>query len=152
MRAWRLVRAEFASVAFTGAGAEEWGGRWNDPGDAVVYCSEHLSLAALEILANANRSELRGRYAAIEAIIPDDLLLESADYGLLPTGWNRPLISEPSRSIGRRWLQDRRAVGLVVPSAVMPQERNVLLNPRHPDFTRLEMMTPIPFAFDPRLV
>ena len=83
--------------------------------------------------------------------VPDELVV-AIEATMLPAGWNRkdgePLIA---RSIGDRWLANQVSAGLQVPSSVIPQEYNVLLNPAHPEFTQFTYGDPLNFPFDPRI-
>jgi len=127
------------------------GGRWNSAGLAVVYASEHLSLAILEILvhAPAPSSRLVAR-ARAEIEIPDALIEEVLPQSL-PANFGPSSPYAETQAIGDEWLRSKRAVAQVVPSAIVPLERNVLLNPHHPDFTKVIWGSFDPIALDPRL-
>jgi RES domain-containing protein len=88
---------------------------------------------------------------AIPADIPDDLKLEAVDPRKLPKNWRDYPAPEALKDIGARWLEHAATAVLAVPSAVIPSERNYLLNPKHGDFTRIRIEDPIPFAFDSRM-
>ncbi len=75
--------------------------------------------------------------------------MSTLDEGTLPGGWQGAL--EVTRECGRAWVEAGRSVALLAPSVIIPGERNVLINPLHPDFARLEPTEPVPFRFDPRL-
>jgi RES domain-containing protein len=152
LRAWRLVRPAFgdASLAFSGEGARRYGGRWNAPGRPVVYASLHLSLAALETLAHADRRRFERDYVAFEIIVPNELILELRDEDL-PAGWRSRPSSAGARTVGDAWLTQRASVALSVPSVLVPQERNLLLDPVHPRFDEVRVEPPRAFRFDERL-
>jgi RES domain-containing protein len=87
----------------------------------------------------------------IEIEILASVSLETVDLATLPKGWDGAVPVDDTRIIGREWqLRDDSAV-LSVPSAIVPRERNYLLNPDHRDFSRIEFAAPVPFQFDPRL-
>ena len=88
---------------------------------------------------------------AIPADIPVDLKLEAVDPHKLPKNWRDYPAPEALKSIATGWLERSASAVLEVPSAVIPSERNYLLNPKHADFTRIRIEDPIPFAFDPRM-
>jgi RES domain-containing protein len=115
-----------------------------------VYTSEHLSLAALEVLVHAQGRSALADLLCLEIAIPSGMS-ETLAIADLPTDWRSPDPPLSLRDVGTRWLAEQRSVALRVPSAVVAKEYNVLLNPRHPDFTRLKATTPEPFDFDPRL-
>lgn len=146
MRVWRLTQPRFAPD-LEGEGARLAGGRWNLAGIPVVYTSDSLALAALEVLVHLpgiERSKQRiPRYIAIGLDVPDSLV---ADPGLLP---DLPL--HESQALGDAWLRSGSSLGLLVPSRVIPLERNVLLNPRHPAMAEVRVAVSEPFVFDDRL-
>lgn len=152
MRVWRLVRPAFgeAAAAFSGEGARRFGGRWNSVGRAVVYASEHLSLAALESLAHADRKRFARDLVAFEVYLPTDLVAVLGD-AEVPEGWRARPDAPAARAVGDAWLAARAHPALSVPSVLVPQERNVLLDPTHPRFAEVRIGAPIPFRFDDRL-
>jgi len=152
LRAWRLVRPAFgdAASAFSGEGARRYGGRWNAPGRAVVYASLHLSLAALETLAHADRRRFERDHVAFELRVPHALVLELRDDDLPPDWRTRP-VSQAARAIGDAWLEQRASVALSVPSVLVPQERNLLLAADHPGFGDVHIGPALRFRFDERL-
>lgn len=152
MRAWRLVRPSFgdAGAAFSGEGARRFGGRWNSVGRSVVYASEHLSLAALEVLAHADRRRFARDLVAFEVQVPADLIAVLAEADV-PAGWRARPDAPAARAMGDAWLAAGTHVALSVPSVLVPQERNLLLDPAHPRFSEIWIGAPEPFRFDDRL-
>ncbi len=151
IRAWRIVKARFAATAFDGEGARIYGGRWNSAGRPAVYLGGTPAIAALEVLAhNARPALLEASYVIIEARLPDDAVLD-LDVGALPSGWDDP--ADPSRAaaLGDAWLESGASLALRVPSAVLPLERDLVVNVRHPRVVELVVGEPQPFRFDPRL-
>ena len=149
MVVWRLARAVYP--ALDGEGARRRGGRWNEPGTPVVYTSEHLSLAVLESLVHADPDLLPDDLTAFQIEIPDEIAepaLVAFEAGGLPDGWEAP---DVSARLGQEWAASGGAV-MVVPSVVVPQERNVLLNPRHARAPEIRVVRREPFAFDTRLL
>lgn len=147
---WRIVKAKRSAAAFDGEGARKNGGRWNSPGFAAVYTSATPSLAALEIVVNVPRSALLLEYVFFSCHLPEDLI-EAVDLRALPPNWRNSPIPPEIQAIGDEWLRSGRSVALQVPSAIMPQESNFVLNPVHPEFSRIHIESAEPFAFDPRL-
>jgi RES domain-containing protein len=152
MRVWRICKAEHAATAFTGEGALLYPGRWHHAGTPVVYCSESRALAALEQLVHLHRNRLPPHVVCFGVEIPDGLAIREVRTEDLPAEWRRQPGSPELRDIGTRWAESGETAVLRVPSAVVPGEHNFLLNPRHPDFGRLTIGKPEPFAFDERLV
>jgi len=149
MRVWRLASARYAPL--TGEGARLAGGRWNSPGVPLVYTSSHLSLAVLELLVHVDVSRIPEGLVAFGIDVPDDEV-EELDLARLSDGWRTDSFHRGTREIGDGWAREGRSLGLVVPSAVVPGERNVLLNPLHPAAVRLRIAAREPFSFDARLL
>jgi len=152
VRAWRLVRPAFADPAdaLSGEGARRFGGRWNSAGRRLVYASDHLSLAALETLAHADRRRFERDLVAFEMHVPADLVARLADADL-PVGWRARPDAPAARAVGDAWLAAGTHVALSVPSVLVPQERNLLLDPTHPRFGEVRIGAPTPFRFDERI-
>lgn len=149
MRVWRLARSVYP--ALDGEGARLYGGRWNAPGTPVVYTARSLSLAALELLVHLNPDRLPEDLMAYAIDIPDGLKVHRIDVEDLPDGWDRRAEDAELRRLGQAWAGAEEAAVLDVPSAVIPEERNVLINPRHPDASEVTIARERPFSFDPRL-
>ncbi len=149
MRVWRLCKRRYA--AFDGRGARLAGGRWNRPGTAVVYTSESLALAGLELLVHADPELLPEDLVAICADIPEAVRVARLEEEALPKNWRRYPAPEDLARIGNEWAESLASVALSVPSAVVPRERNVLLNPAHRDFRKIRIGRPESFTLDPRL-
>lgn len=150
--AWRLVRPEQGTFerAFSGEGARLYGGRWNAPGRRVVYLSASLALAALETLVHADRHAFERDYLAFRLELPDTAVL-SLPGAELPAAWRARPVSPAARAVGNAWLQDAASLALWVPSVVVPIERNLLVNPGHPDWRAVRPSEPVAFRFDDRL-
>jgi len=120
---------------FNGAGAAEYGARWNSPGRSVIYAASSLSLAMLEQLAHTETGRLPQDHAFIEVTIPDSVSIDTLTLSDV-AGWNTDDLAT-SRAYGDRWLAEPRTCTLLVPSVIVPTEYNVLINPSHADFARL---------------
>lgn len=149
MRVWRLCRRRYA--AFDGEGARIAGGRWNRRGTAIVYTSATLSLAALEYFVNVDASLAPNDLVAIFADIPEGMTTARIEPRAFPHDWRRYPAPESLRDIGTAWVTRGQEAVLSVPSAVVPSERNYLINPAHPAFGRIRIGPPQPFSLDPRL-
>lgn len=147
---WRITTARFASTAFSGEGARRYGGRWNPKGWEVVYTAESQSLALLELMVQDD--PLRAHYVLIPAHLPSGLPETRIDAEQLPGDWRTIGARDVLHAIGQAWLQDMQTAVLNVPSAVVPAERNYLLNPRHPDFARITLGEPQSLQTDTRLL
>jgi RES domain-containing protein len=148
--AWRFVKRKYAKVAFSGEGARKFGGRWNSPGVPMVYTAQSQSLAALEILVNAESSGLLRHYMVIEIVIEPSLIVQ-VDISTLPRNWRADPPPRKIRAMGDLWIAQAGSPVLQVPSSVVPAESKFLLNPRHADFHKIRIGKPFPFRFDQRL-
>lgn len=147
---WRLVKAKHAKTAFSGEGARVYEGRWNSAGVLMVYCSEHLSLAALEILVHVQPVAIRDRFRAFR-VSWDKAIMNAMDPKKLPKGWNQRPPGVASKGVGDAWVKSEGSGVLAVPSVLVPQERTFLLNPNHRDFLKIKIKDAGDFVLDPRL-
>lgn len=149
MRVWRI--APRARSAFDGEGSRRVGGRWNEKGIPVVYSSATIALAAWECFVNVDLENAPADLVARPADVPDELSIKIIEISELPRNWRDYPAPEELALIGSRWARSLETPVLAVPSAVVPQETNYLLNPRHPDFSKILIGEPEPFPLDPRI-
>lgn len=147
--AYRIVKARHARTAFSGEGARLAGGRWNRPGEAVVYASASLALAAMETFVHLGDDALIIRFVYFRIEIPESVPVLHCRRP--PAGWRSEPPHEASMRYGSNWLRQARSAVLEAPSAIVPSEKNHLLNPDHPDIRRIRIGRPLPFVFDPRM-
>jgi len=150
LEAFRLCKAIHAATAFSGDGAALYGGRWNPPGMRCVYLASSIALAQLEVLVHASGLEPRG-YVVVRVSIPDGVARERIALNSLGEKWRSQPPTAETQLIGEEWLRKKRSCVLEVPSAVVPQEQNLLLNPEHREFGALSFGSPEPIEFDARL-
>jgi RES domain-containing protein len=146
---WRLARLVHAKL--DGEGARLAGGRWNSRGHAAVHTSSRLSLAALELLVHTDVALVPPDLVAFEIDIPDDLDIESVELTRLPKDWRLPG-HVSCRAIGDMWLAEEQTAVLRVPSAVVPEESNYIINARHRAAKAIQVVSRRKFAFDSRLL
>jgi RES domain-containing protein len=148
---WRIARAPYQ--ALDGEGARLNGGRWNNEGVAVVYASESLSLAVLEYLVHVDPALVPSDLVATEIDLPSSTLGAVVEPSQFPPGdWRMYPAPEWQAELGDMWIGDGTFLWLAVPSAIVPEEHNVLLNPRHSSMADVRVVSTRPFHFDPRLV
>lgn len=148
---WRIVKTRLAARAFDGEGARRYGGRWNSPGTRIVYTSQTISLAVLELLVHLQASPPLTSYALRSARF-DARLVSALDRSSLPSDWRAFPAPSALQRIGDAWIAGGSSVVLEVPSAIVEDESNYLINPAHPDFRRLRIGPPVRFRLDPRLL
>jgi RES domain-containing protein len=136
----------------SGTGAKLFGGRWNHRGTAVVYTSETRALATVEFLVHLSLSNApRGlMIATIE--IPDSIVPEEVPRGSLPRGWRDYPPPREVAELGTRWAKSNKSLLFRVPSAVVEQEYNILINPLHSEMPKVVLREVEALEFDKRLV
>jgi len=151
MRVWRITTRRYADTAFSGVGNRKAGSRWVPASELAVYTSEHASTAVLEMLVQMEASDFRDNHVLIAVDIPDDLVMDEVSADSLPADWNKRYEDGELQQVGKDWIDRGDSAVLVVPAAVMPLERNLIINPVHPDFAKITIHPPEAFAFDGRL-
>ena len=147
MRAFRLTRAKYA--ALSGRGSLLASARWHSVGNPMIYCADSRALAVLETLVHTRKDQIPSDYVFFEVDV-EDISIERIAAERLLGDWRE---AEPSqaRDFGSEWMRSRRSLALLVPSVVIPEEHNLLLNPEHPGFSQLRILGPRRFEFDQRL-
>jgi RES domain-containing protein len=150
LTAWRIIQVRHAGGAFSGEGARRFGGRWNHRGTPLVYTSQSIALAALELLAHLDDPKLLERYVCIPAEFGEELVRQ-LPRSKMPRDWQRFPPPVSTKNIGTDWARGLGSAVLAVPSVIVPAETNYLVNPAHRDFRKIRIGKPIRFAFDARL-
>ena len=150
MLAWRIAKRRYA-LDRTGAGAAFRGGRWNSANIPAIYAGLSVEIAAFEKLVHAGLI-LPADLVVVRIELPDDAgLYDRPRVGDLPKGWDDLPSSPAAAAYGDAFLLEGERLGLIVPSAVIPEAANVVVNPRHPRMADVSMVITRPFAYDPRL-
>ena len=148
---YRLAKLRYQDQIFAGPGGLYAHGRWTFRGRPVVYTSESISLAVLEYTLNYRRRGWVPAPVLGRITIPEHVLIDAVDTNDLPHNWFAPDPPEALKKIGNEWLERGETAVLKVPSAIVTEEWNYLLNPQHPDFKQLVIGEPRQFQFDRRL-
>jgi len=148
---WRISKKKYAATAFSGEGAKLVGGRWNSQGNSIVYTSATLSLAALETFIHMEIEDAGNMLVSISAEIPDNIEFETVQESELLPDWRTTPAPSVLASIGDNWFTSKLTAVLIVPSAIIPRENNYLLNPFHPDFSKIIIYPEESFVIDKRL-
>ena len=123
-------------------------GRWNTPGSPLIYASEHFSTALLEKLVHGS-GRLPPNQHYVTITVPRGLSYEMFSAPFLPSWDTMP--ATVSKSFGETWCKERRSVVLIVPSVVARLDRNILINPAHPEFASIRASLHEPVFWDSRL-
>lgn len=141
MQVYRLCKDNYSSL--DGIGASKTGGTWNSKGKQIIYTSGSIALAALEVFVHLDYDLLPDDFMALTINIPDNSKIEQYPETILTRG--------ETITFGDEWIKSRRSLILAVPSYVIREEKNYLINPEHPDFKKVELASKKPFKFDDRL-
>lgn len=148
---FRLGKHVYRDQLFSGQGGLHASGRWTPRGRPVVYTSASISLAVLEYTVNYRRRGWVPATVLGRATIPASVRMKSVSIDDLPGNWFAASPPPQLQALGGEWLERGETAVLQVPSAIVTEEWNYLLNPLHTDFRRLRMDRPKPFNFDQRV-
>lgn len=148
MQAWRIAK-KIHALDRQGTGARLAGGRWNSPGVASIYAGLTPEIAALEKLVHAGEILPRDLVLALISLPEDDRLYRRVRD--LPAGWDALPSSTAAVRLGDEFLLSGTHLGMIVPSAIMPEAFNIVVNPAHPAFSGVAIEIVRPFEFDSRL-
>lgn len=143
---YRLVEDKHSRTAFDGEGARLFGGRWNSKGTPVVYTSDSLALCCLEILVHLPSYDFLKTYVYMKVLFDSKLVSDAK----VVDGWDARPVSRISQSIGDKWVKEGTSAVLRVPSVIVPDGDNFLINFSHPDANRIKISDPISLDVDPR--
>ena len=153
MVVFRIEREKYLETTLTGIGASMTDGyRWNSLNTKMVYTSETRALATLEVSVHLDLSEdLPNDRYFVEIEIPDDITILEVQLQDLPVSWDAKPPSSSTQTIGDDFVLYNEAAILKVPSSIIPQEFNYLLNPNHKDASRIKVLSKTKMKFDSRL-
>ncbi|HMV14737.1 MAG TPA: RES family NAD+ phosphorylase [Chitinophagales bacterium] len=134
-----------------GIGAKMYGGRWNNVGNAVVYTSSSRALAALEVLVHLPSTTLKKLDFTVVSIEIPENSVEEIFYDDIKRDFQINRFSAFFKNIGDNWLRENKSLLLKVPSVVIHEEMNYLINPNHKDFNKVKLTETKLFRFDDRL-
>lgn len=148
LSAYRIGDPAGVYPIFDATGSTIAPGRWNTPGSPMIYAAERYSTALLEKLVHGS-GRLPPNQHYIEITLPRGLSYEVFSEAALP-GWDA-MPPGVSKNFGERWHTEKRSAILIVPSAVARLDKNVLINPAHPEFRQIEVSLHQPVFWDRRL-
>ncbi|MFP4294045.1 MAG: RES family NAD+ phosphorylase [Cyclobacteriaceae bacterium] len=150
MLIYRICKARYP--ALDGYGAYLYGGRWNSAGRAVVYAAVNRALAALEFLTGVERHASLGPLLMVTVKLPDTATIQKLRAEELPENWQTYPAGSATKRIGDLWLEKAESLCLQIPSVLIPEEHNMLINPLHQDFRHINIIESKPFVYDERLL
>lgn len=133
----------------SGTGAKIKGARWNMPGSSMLYTAESISLSVLELLVHIGLQDIQNFYHLLAIAIPDNIVVTEINLNKLKKNWLED--EDYTAFMGTEFLKTNESLVLKVPSAIINEEYNLLVNPYHPDFKKIKIKRSNPFIFDQRL-
>lgn len=149
MHLFRIAKTSYIRD-LSGTGAKRYGGRWNHKGVAMLYASQHRSLAILEFLVHASMQALPTDLSFLTLEVPDSSKTPEVDLSDLPSNWRDYPAPFRLAELGSEWIASGNSLLLKVPSVVVPEEWNILINPIHPDFEAMTINSISSFSLDSR--
>ena len=150
MIVYRITKKEHS--ALDGMGGLYGPGRWHKKGNLVIYTSEHASSAAWEKIVHVTSFEnLPKNLLLVKIELPDGIEIQSVPQKVLVKGWPSFPFALETIDYGTSFLQKKEHLALKVPSVIIPDEFNIILNPLHPDIRNCKVISTIPFVFDQRV-
>lgn len=149
MRLWRIAQRKYALDRLC-AGAALYGGRWNPVGMPALYCGASIAICALEKFVHVGQAALPP-LVLVSVDLPVDCGIFTPDGHDLPTGWDELPTSASAQGLGRTWLEKGETLAMRVPSVILPEESNVIVNPLHTDYAQVKLTVVRPFTFDQRM-
>ncbi len=151
MEIYRITQKEYAED-LSGNGARLFGGRWNSEGFFALYASSTRSLALLETLAHTPAKMLDVRvYHLITLFVPDNIATQKMMFTSLLPGWDAPDTRPFTKKTGDAFLSDKKNLLLEVPSVLIPEEINYVLNPLHKEMKQVKLINKRRIYFDKRI-
>lgn len=148
MDLFRIISEKYADD-LSGTGAKLVGGRWNSKGSPVIYCSENRALALLENLVRTPLALLKNNLLIVTIHVPDNIKIINA--GKIKVLNNYPASSETKKE-GDQWVKNSKSLLLKVPSIIIPNEYNFLINPMHNDISKVTISNKVKLLIDSRLL
>ena len=147
MKVYRISNIKYTEH-LNGEGAYRVGGRWNSKGIRMVYTSTSIALASLEVLVHTDGLPIPKGMILLTFDVPDKYIQQLENP---PLNWNEIPPKGAAKVVGDEFVRSEKVLGLKVPSAIIPEEYNVLLNPMHTDMNRVKLISQRDYAFDGRL-
>lgn len=148
MIVYRIVNSHYKDD-ISGNGAKLKGARWNKPGSSMLYTAEHVSLCTLELLVHISFNDIQKLYHILSIYLPDEAPTRKINLQKLKPNWQED--EDYTAFIGTEFINNNANLVLQVPSAIITEEHNYLINPNHRDFKKVKIKTSKPFIFDERL-
>lgn len=147
MLAYRITHKSFSRKLI----APGFAGRWNGSGRKVIYCAESIALAFLENMIRRQGVGFNQDFKTVILQIPEDLKIQKVKESDLPEGWRKFSDYTKCQPIGNEWFDEGMYPVLKVPSAVLPESFNYVINAMHPDTKKIKIIRITDLIPDERL-
>ncbi|NCD68463.1 RES family NAD+ phosphorylase [Mucilaginibacter agri] len=147
MLVYRIALTKYADKLFASGRAA----RWNPNETEVIYTASSRSLACLENVVHRSQLGLNQLFSVMTIEIPDELKKDIVNHTELPHDWREFQQMPLTQAIGEKWIKGGKTATMQVPSAIIEEETNYLLNPKHPDFKKIKLLRTEMFVFDVRI-
>lgn len=147
MEVFRITLTEYADELYASGRSN----RWNYKGEKVIYAAGSRSLACLENVVHSSGVALSQDFTVMVIYIPDSTSIETIGIAQLSKDWNKKALPRTCQSLGSQWISSNASLLLQVPSSIIPDEKNYLINPAHKDFTKVKIIDRQNFYFDQRI-
>jgi RES domain-containing protein len=149
MLLYRVGQTSYADK-LNGEGSFVSGGRWNHPGNPCIYTSESRALSLLEYACHSKKEKILRDLSFITYEVPDNSI-KKFKIGQLPGNWKYYPYANDSRDFGTKFLCENEFLIYGIPSAIIEEEMNYIINPNHPDISRIRILETRDYAFDLRV-
>lgn len=149
--AWRVDQEKWQDSSFDGNGAAREGGRWNSAGVRVIYASGNLAMASLEKYVHLPKPVPAAMRFVRFRVDFNGVAVKQLKPADLPANWTVSPVPPETQNLGDEWIASNETAVLAVPSSIIPDEWNFLLNPAHPDFKKLTIHPPEEFIYNDRV-
>lgn len=151
MRCWKIA-IEDVALDRSCKGAQEKGGHWNSVGTPALYAGATVELCALEKWVHIDNGEDETNLVLVSIDVPDDQsLCRKVTPEELPKGWDDVPVSKQAQEFGTRFLKDGGELYMCVPSVIIPEACNYVINPAHAAYGQVKLEIVRKFCFDPRM-
>jgi len=150
MEVFRLSRLKYISD-LSGKGAAIKGARWNSIGTEIIYTANNRSLAMAEVAVHFSLAAVPEDYYMLTISIPDNTSIKTVQIKDLPTKWNQFPHNNNTQKFGDEFINSNDYCLLKIPSVITKGDHNVLINPFHPEFKKIQIIAQEKFPFDERL-
>lgn len=149
MELYRITLSKYANALYVPA----YPGRWNSKGVPVIYCSWSRSLASLENLVHRGDKVLSSLFSIMVIEVEDSVKVASISVDSLPDDWATTSVDtyHNCQRLGNSWVKSSESCLLEIPSAIIQEESNYIINPAHEDYGKVELKRVEEFRFDKRM-